>query len=57
MYGITSPARSTNTVSPILMSLVFIKSSLCREIEDTVTPARCTGSILATGVIDPIFPT
>ena len=57
MYGITSPARSTKTVSPIIKSFSFITSSLNNEIDPTVTPLICTGSILATGVIEPVLPT
>ncbi len=57
MYGITSPARSTKTVSPILTSFSFTTSGLKSEMEVTVTPPIGTGSILATGVIAPVRPT
>src|SRR4051812_4825609 len=50
MYGITSPALSTSTVSPIFRSFSLITSSLNNEIEPTVTPPIGTGSIFATGV-------
>ena len=43
IWGITSPARITSTRSPIRMSLVAIRSSLCSVARDTVTPVICTG--------------
>src|SRR6476620_4805662 len=57
IYGITSPALSTNTVSPILKSFSRTTSSLNKEIDDTVTPPMGTGSIFATGVMEPVRPT
>src|SRR5678815_5954466 len=57
MYGITSPALSTSTVSPTRISFSRIMSSLKSETDFTVTPPMCTGSILATGPIFPVLPT
>src|SRR5687767_1823484 len=57
IYGITSPALSTRTVSPIFRSFSLITSSLNKETEETVTPPIGTGWIFATGVIDPVLPT
>ena len=57
MYGMISPAFSTTTMSPTRMSLVAMKSALCRLARLTVVPARCTGSRLATGVSVPFLPT
>ncbi len=44
--GITSPARCTMTVSPMLMSLRAISSSLCSVAFETTTPPTVTGSSL-----------
>ena len=38
IWGITSPALSTVTVSPILTSFLFISSSLCKVAFETNTP-------------------
>src|SRR6185295_7570019 len=57
IYGMTSPALSTSTESPIIRSFSLMTSSLNREMEETVTPPIGTGFILATGVIDPVRPT
>ena len=48
-WGITSPARSTTTVSPIRMSLRSISSQLCRVERDTVTPPMGTGFSMRDG--------
>jgi hypothetical protein len=55
--GITSPLRSTRTVSPIRMSLRLISSSLWRVQRLTVVPDSWTGSRTATGVRAPVRPT
>ena len=55
--GMTSPARRTTTVSPGRRSLALISSSLCSVARETVTPARLTGSRMATGVSTPVRPT
>src|SRR5688572_4401541 len=57
IYGITSPALSTNTESPIIRSFSLIISSLKSDMDETVTPPMGTGRILATGVIEPVLPT
>ncbi|KJR42763.1 hypothetical protein MCHI_001342 [Candidatus Magnetoovum chiemensis] len=57
IFGITSPARTTTTVSPILTSLRKISSSLCKVARETVTPPTFTGSRTATGVSMPVLPT
>ena len=54
--GMTSPAFSTNTMSPTRMSLRAISSWLCRVARATVVPARRTGSSSATGVRTPVPP-
>ena len=54
--GITSPALSTITVSPILISLRYISSSLCCVALETITPPTLTGFIFATGVSAPVLP-
>ena len=56
MYGITSPALSTTTMSPSLRSRLSMNSSLCSETDEIVTPANATGSSLPTGVTEPILP-
>ena len=55
--GITSPALSIFTVSPILMSFLIISSSLCKVAFDTTTPPIFTGLTFATGVKAPVRPT
>ena len=55
-WGITSPALSTVTVSPILISFRLISSSLCKVALETITPPILIGLILATGVIAPVLP-
>ena len=55
--GITSPARWSFIVSPILISFLFISSWLCSETLDTFTPPTKTGSNSATGVKIPVRPT
>ena len=55
--GITSPALSILTVSPILISFLKISSSLCRVALDTTTPPIFTGFMRATGVKAPVLPT
>ena len=52
----TSPALSTVTVSPILISFLNISSSLWSVALDTNTPPIFTGLILATGVNAPVLP-
>ena len=42
-FGITSPLRSTTTVSPICTPSRSISSSLCSVARDTVTPLTFTG--------------
>ena len=42
-WGITSPALSIRTVSPIRISFRFISSSLCKVAFDTKTPPILTG--------------
>ena len=56
-WGITSPALSTVTVSPILISFLIISSSLCSVALETKTPPILTGLIFATGVRAPVLPT
>jgi len=46
-----------HTVSPILISFLFISSSLWSVAFETTTPPMLTGSILATGVSAPVLPT
>ena len=46
-----------HTVSPILISFLFISSSLCSVAFDTITPPTFIGSIFATGVNAPVLPT
>ena len=55
--GMTSPAFSTITVSPMRMSLRAISSSLCKVARLTVDPLTRTGSSAATGVSTPVRPT
>ena len=55
--GITSPALSIFTVSPILISFLIISSSLCNVAFDTTTPPILTGFTFATGVNAPVLPT
>ena len=55
--GITSPAFSIVTVSPIRMSFRRSSSSLCKVARLIVLPARNTGSNSATGVSAPVRPT
>ncbi len=55
--GMTSPAFSTSTQSPIRRSLRAISSSLCSVALATVLPATRTGSSSATGVRTPLRPT
>ena len=56
-WGITSPALSTFTVSPSLISFLIISSSLWSVALETTTPPIFTGFILATGVNAPVLPT
>ena len=56
MWGITSPALSTVTVSPILISFLSISSSLCNVAFETNTPPMLIGFIFATGVNAPVLP-
>ena len=51
-----SPAFLITTLSPILISLSWIKSSLCSEARETVVPATLTGSRTAVGVTTPVLP-
>ena len=55
--GITSPALCIKIASPILMSFLFISSSLCNVALETITPPTFIGSIFATGVKAPVLPT
>jgi len=55
--GITSPARSTMTVSPLRMSFLCISSQLCSVARETMTPETSTGARCATGVTTPVRPT
>ena len=57
IFGITSPARSTKTVSPMRTSSRSISSWLCRPACTTVTPPIWTGGSTATGVSAPVRPT
>ena len=54
--GITSPALSIFTTSPILISFFLISSSLCNVAFETTTPPIFTGSTFATGVKAPVLP-
>ena len=45
------------TLSPILISFSFIKSSLCNVVLDILEPATFTVSNIAIGVIAPVRPT
>ena len=56
IWGITSPALSTMTVSPTLISFLIISSSLWSVALETTTPPMLTGLILATGVKAPVLP-
>ena len=53
----TSPARLTTTVSPILSPNLSISSALCSEAWVMVTPPTRTGRMTATGVSAPVRPT
>ena len=55
--GITSPARRTSTVSPILMPRARMTSWLASVARVTVVPPTNTGSSHATGAILPVLPT
>ena len=55
--GMTSPAFSISTVSPIRISLRAISSSLWSVARLTVLPLTTTGSSAATGVSVPVRPT
>ena len=55
--GITSPARRTSTVSPILMPRARMTSWLASVARVTVVPPTNTGSSCATGAILPVLPT
>ena len=55
--GITSPALSTFTMSPTLISFLKISSSWCNVAFETTPPPMLTGLILATGVMAPVLPT
>ena len=56
-FGITSPLRSTMTVSPICRPSRAISSSLCSVARETVTPLTTFGARCATGVSAPVRPT
>ena len=56
IWGMTSPALSTVTTSPILISFLSISSSLCNVALETTTPPILIGLILATGVKAPVLP-
>ena len=53
----TSPARSSNTLSPALTPKRLISSKLCKVALEIMTPAQATGSNSATGVKTPVRPT
>mmetsp|Transcript_30559 Transcript_30559/g.72749 ORF Transcript_30559/g.72749 Transcript_30559/m.72749 type:complete len:327 (+) Transcript_30559:520-1500(+) len=53
--GITSPARSTTTLSPILSPSLDAKLMLCSDARSTVTPPTLAGSSTATGVSCPVL--
>ena len=55
--GITSPARRTTTVSPIMNPLRATSSMLCSVALLTVTPPTNTGLSFAAGVSAPVRPT
>ena len=55
--GITSPARRTSTVSPILIPRARITSWLASVARVTVVPPTNTGSNAATGATLPVLPT
>lgn len=55
--GMTSPARRITTLSPMRNPRRSISSALCSVALLTSTPATCTGSRRATGVIAPVRPT
>ena len=55
--GITSPALCNKTVSPILISNLFIYAKLWKVARATVTPPIFIGSNSATGVSTPVLPT
>ena len=57
IWGITSPALFTFTVSPSLTSRRSISSKLWILAWETITPPMFTGSNSATGVILPTLPT
>ena len=54
--GMTSPARSTITLSPSRISFFSISSKLCNVAFETITPPIFTGISLATGVTEPVLP-
>ena len=55
--GMTSPARRTSTVSPILIPRARMTSWLASVARVTVVPPTNTGSSHATGAILPVLPT
>ena len=55
--GMTSPARRTSTVSPILIPRARMTSWLAKVARVTVVPPTNTGSSHATGAILPVLPT
>ena len=57
MCGITSPARSTTTVSPLRTSRRWTSLKLCSVVLLMVTPAMRTGASTAAGVSAPVRPT
>ena len=56
IWGITSPALSTSTISFTLISFLIISSSLCKVAFETTTPPILIGLIFATGVSAPVLP-
>jgi outer membrane protein assembly factor BamB len=55
-WGITSPARSTSTQSPMRRSLRWMSPSLCSVERETTTPRMLTGSSSAQGLTEPVRP-
>jgi hypothetical protein len=57
MAGITSPARSTMTLSPMRRSFLAMSSPLCSVADRMVVPPRLTGRQIRHGARTPLRPT
>ena len=56
IFGMTSPLRTTLTLSPTVISSRSTSPLLCRVVFSTVTPETITGATLETGVTLPVLP-